>query len=124
VNNTEPIPNVDDPCSSRAVAWWPVLTYIADLLRVDPAAVPEAAQRVPLLGTPAWCALPDDAPAKLAAVLHGGCHHALRLEMTQEAAAEASKAISAATDWRAVASELSGLAAYRKANPWARRVAS
>ncbi len=117
-NPPQPIP------ASRSVAWWPVLTYIADLLGVEPTAVPDEAQRVPLLGTPAWCALPDDAPAKLAAVLHGGCHHALRLELTQEASAEASKAISTMHDWKAVAGELSGLAAHREANPWARRVAS
>lgn len=117
-NQPKPIP------ASQAVAWWPVLLYVADVLRVEPTEVPYAAQRVPLLGTPAWCALADDAPSKLAAVLHGGCHHALRLEMTQEACADASKDISAAADWRAVASELSGLAAFRKANPWSRRVAS
>lgn len=123
MNTTETTNNVD-PCASRTVAWWPVLCFVADLLRVKPEAVPEAAQRVPLLGTPAWCDLADDDPAKLAAVIHGGCHHALRLEMTQEALAEASEDISTMVDWRAVAGEVSARAAFRTANPWVKRVAS
>jgi hypothetical protein len=42
----------------------------------------------------------------------------------QEAAAEASQAVSAAVDWRAVAQEWMQLQAFRAANPWARREAS
>jgi len=109
---------------SQAVAWWPVLTFVADRLGVEPAAVPEISHRLPLLGTPAWCLLADDDPAKIAAVLDGGCRHALRLELNQEALADASKEISGAADWRSVANELNTLNNFRKANPWARRVAS
>lgn len=119
--NTTDQTNVDR-CNSRAVAWWPVLCFVADVLGVEPAAVPDHAQHVPVLGTPAWCALPDDAPGKLAGVLHGGIHHALRLDVAQEARAEASQALSAATDWRAVAGQLGALRAWREKNPWARRV--
>lgn len=110
--------------ASRSVAWWPVLTFVADRLGVETTAVPEISKRLPLLGTPAWCALPDDDPAKLAAVLDGGCRWALRLELNQEALAEASKAIAASEDWRGIAQELTGLRSFRTANPWAKRVAS
>jgi hypothetical protein len=100
--------------NSRAVAWWPVHVYVEARLVAD----------APLLGTPAWCALTDDDPAKLSAVLDGGQHFALRLDAAQEAAAEASQAVSAAVDWRAVAQEWMQLQAFRAANPWARREAS
>ncbi|OBI08657.1 hypothetical protein A5715_00630 [Mycolicibacter heraklionensis] len=63
---------------------------------INPAAVLAA-------GTPAWCALDDQHPDKLAAVLAAGVHHALRMDLSQEAAADASKAIAAADDWPAVA---------------------
>lgn len=78
----------------------------------------------PMLGTPAWCALPDDDPAKLAAVLDGGQHHALRVELHQEARAEASKAVAGAADWRGIAQELTERRAFRKSHPWVKRVAS
>ena len=100
--------------NSRAVAWWPVHIYVEARLVAD----------APLLGTPAWCALDDNDPAKLSAVLDGGQHFALRLDAAQEAAAEASQAVSAAVDWRAVAQEWMQLQAFRTANPWARREAS
>ena len=110
------------PPASQQVAWWPVLTFVADRLGVPPTDVPNVARVLPLLGTPAWCALADDDPAKLAAVLDGGCRHALRLELGQEALAEASKAVAAAVDWRAVSAELNQRRTFRAANPWANRV--
>ena len=79
---------------------------------------------IPLLGTPAWHELGDDDELKLAAVLDGGQHHALRLELGQTARAEAGKDISGAADWKAIAQEWSELNAVRAANPWAKRVAS
>ncbi|OQZ88137.1 hypothetical protein BST11_24335 [Mycobacterium alsense] len=60
----------------------------------------------PLAGSPAWRQLPDEHPAKLAAVLDGGRHHALRVDTAQAALAEASQAISAAADWAAVARDI------------------
>jgi len=117
-NLLEPIP------PSQSVAWWPVLTFVADRLGVEPTVVPEISHRLPLLGTPSWCLLADDDPAKLAAVLDGGCRHALRLELNQEARAEASKAVAAAVDWRSVAAELGQLTQWRAERPWALRDAS
>lgn len=109
---------------SGSVAWWPVLLFVADRLGVEPTAVPELSRQLPLLGTPSWCALADDDPVKLAAVLDGGCRHALRVELGQEARADASKAVADAVDWRAVANELSALTAWRADRPWARKQAS
>lgn len=100
---------------SQSVAWWPVHTFVSALTKNF---------AYPLLGTPAWCALADDDPAKLASVLDGGCHHALRLELNQEARAEAAKEIAASADWRAIAQELTELRSFRAANPWSKPVAS
>lgn len=117
----EPNPVKDIP-QSRMVAWWPVLLFVAERLGVEPTTVPDIARKLPLLGTPAWCELPGGDPAKLAAVLDGGCRWALRLELGQEALAEASRAVAAAADWRAVAAEMTQRQAFRAANPWANRV--
>ena len=76
------------------------------------------------VGTPAWCALDDDDPAKTAAVINGGQHWALHLELRQLALAKASKAIAAAADWTAIAREVHEIDAFRAKNPWAKRVAS
>lgn len=123
MTDTESTPDVKGS-PSQSVAWWPVLTYVAARLGIEPTDVPRISLLLPLLGTPAWCDLADDDPAKLAAVLDGGCRHALRLELNQEARAEASKAIAASADWRAIAQELTELRAFRAANPWAERVVS
>jgi hypothetical protein len=61
------------------------------------------ANHLPVAGTPAWCALSDDDPAKLVALAVAGEHHVLRVETAQEALAQASQAISACTDWSTVA---------------------
>ncbi|WP_176358173.1 DUF2742 domain-containing protein [Mycobacterium persicum] len=60
----------------------------------------------PLLGSPEWCSLPDADARKWGAVIDGGQHHALRLELNQLALAEASRAVSAAADWGALASDI------------------
>lgn len=59
-----------------------------------------------MLGTAAWRALAADDPARWASLLDGGQHWALRLELNQEALAEASKDIASAADWPAVAREV------------------
>ena len=77
------------------VSWWSVHEFVdVALARVG---------SWPTAGTPAWVALPDDHPAKIAALFDAAQHHALRLELNQEALAEASKAISSAADWSSVA---------------------
>lgn len=83
--------------SARTVSWWSVHEFVVDrTVRVD----------FPMAGTPAWCALSDDDPAKLAAVLDAGQHHVLRMEIAQEARAQAAKDVAAAADWPAIAREV------------------
>lgn len=84
--------------ASRSVAWWPVHEFMAALLA--------HANDLPPAGTPAWCALSDGDPRKLLAVAAAGEHHVLRVEMAQEAQAEASKAIADAADWPGISQEL------------------
>lgn len=77
------------------VAWWEVHSWVQPYL--------DAAGSWPMAGTPEWVALPDDHPAKLAALLDGARHWALRVDTAQEAMAQASRAISAAAPWSAIA---------------------
>lgn len=101
--------------NSSAVAWWPVHEFVT--------AVTDAlADEWPMAGTPIWCELADDDPRKLAAVLDAAQHHALRMEVAQEARAEASKSVAGAADWPQVANELTQLRAWRANRPWAKRV--
>lgn len=81
--------------TSQQVAWWPVHEFIA--------AIVANVTELPYPGTPAWCELADGDPRKLLALAAAGEHHILRVETAQEARAEASKAIAAATNWPQVA---------------------
>ncbi len=92
--------------ASRSVSWWEVHQFVA-------AAVAQA-EHLPDAGTPAWCSLADDDPAKLLAVAVAGEHHVLRVEIAQEQHADASKAVSAAADWKQAARELQHLDAARR----------
>jgi hypothetical protein len=80
---------------SAAVSWWSVHEWVTRHL--------ETVGTWPMAGTPQWSALPDDHPAKLAALLDAAQHHALRIETAQEARAQAAQAVSEAADWSAVA---------------------
>ena len=84
--------------ASRSVAWWPVHEFMAALLA--------QANDLPPAGTPAWCAMSDGDPRKLLALAAAGEHHVLRVEIAQEAQAEASKTIAASADWHALARAL------------------
>lgn len=102
--------------SAVTVSWWIVHQFVVR--------VTEGLADWPAAGTPAWCALGDDDPRKLAAVLDAGQHHALRIEIAQEALAEASKAIAAAADWPGIAREIQQRRDFRATRPWSKRVAS
>ncbi|OBK12715.1 DUF2742 domain-containing protein [Mycobacterium asiaticum] len=78
----------------------------------------------PTLGTPAWCSLAHEDPRKWCALLDGSQHHALRLELNQQARAEASKGVSGAADWSKLSREMQQLRDFRDARPWAKRVVS
>jgi hypothetical protein len=84
--------------SSQAVSWWPVHEFVqAHLDRVG---------SWPTAGTPEWCALADDDPAKLAGVIDARQHWTLRVETCQEQLAQASRDISAAADWTDLARQI------------------
>jgi Protein of unknown function (DUF2742) len=104
--------------SSRQVAWWDVHLYRDRMLKQL------GVTAFPTVGTPAWCALPDDHPAKLAAALDAAQHWALRVDTAQEQLAAAAQTISAAADWATIAKANRDRAEFTAANPWAKRVAS
>lgn len=59
-----------------------------------------------MAGTPEWCALSDQDPRKLAALLDAAQHWALRVDTAQEAQAQASRAVSEALPWREIATRV------------------
>lgn len=83
---------------SRTVDWWAVHVFALPLIT--------EVGCWPMAGTLTWRELPDDHPAKLAAIHDAARHHALRVECAQNALAEASQEISSAMDWPAVAREI------------------
>jgi hypothetical protein len=83
---------------SQQVNWWAVHEFIAPMLA--------AADGWPMAGSPAWCQLDDADARKWAALLSAGEHHVLRVETAQTALAQASRAVSAAADWRDVARQI------------------
>ena len=100
--------------ASQAVSWWAVHEFVTPRLAL--------VGSWPMVGTPAWSSLPDSHPAKWAALLDAAQHWALRVETAQEAAAAASRVISAAANWSGFAQAVRDRAEFRAANPWARRV--
>jgi Protein of unknown function (DUF2742) len=99
--------------ASQQVSWWSVRELIIPVLN--------QVNDWPTLGTPAWCSLAHDDPRKWAALLDAAQHHALRLELNQEARADASKAVSGAVDWPRVSQEIRQLNDFREGRPWVRR---
>lgn len=87
-----------DATASRTVDWWSVCTFVDSYL--------EKVGEWPMAGTLAWQALPAGDAAKLAALLDAARHHALRVQLSQEALAEASQGISAVEDWHALGNRL------------------
>lgn len=98
---------------SQQVSFWSVHEFVEPWLLV--------VGSWPMLGTPLWCALDDGDPKKIAAVVDAAQHWALRLEMGQEARAEASRAIASAADWPAISREIHQRNDFYAAKPWMRR---
>jgi hypothetical protein len=96
------------------VAWWEVHSWVQPYL--------DAAGSWPMAGTPEWVALPDDHPAKIAALFDAAQHWALRVETCQVAECEASHAISAAADWSAIATRIRTHNDFYRFRPWLKRV--
>ena len=102
--------------ASQQVDWWSVHEFVAAVL--------DQVNGWPTLGTPAWCSLANDDPQKWAALLDGAQHHALRLELNQQAECQASRDISAAADWSGIAQQVRQHNEFYAAKPWLRRLAS
>jgi Protein of unknown function (DUF2742) len=102
--------------SSQQVSWWSVHEHVGPFL--------DAAGSWPMVGTPAWCELADDDPAKLAALFDAAQHWALRVETCQQTQADASRDISAAADWSVIAGEMYQRAAFYAERPYLKRRAS
>ena len=90
--------NTHDGIASRQVSWWSVREYVTEAL--------DRAGSWPMAGTPVWCKLADDDPAKMAALLDAAQHWALRVEIAQHAVREASRDVAGAADWRAIADDM------------------
>jgi hypothetical protein len=103
--------------ASRQVCWWSVHEHVAALLALQ--ALPW-----PIVGTPAWCALEDHDPRKLAALVDAAQHWALWLETGQQARGDASRGISGAFDWAAIAQRHRTHSEFYAAKPWLKRAAS
>lgn len=83
---------------TRAVDWFPVHRLVAGFL--------DTVESWPVAGTLPWQELSDTDPAKWAAVLDAAQHHALHLQLRQEALGQASRDISASANWSAIASQI------------------
>jgi DNA-binding transcriptional LysR family regulator len=82
---------------SRQIGWYEVYLLLAPLLGERPTVLP---------GTPAWSLLPDDHPDKWQAILWASVWWCLDQDARQAAMAEASREISSAADWSAVAQQV------------------
>lgn len=76
--------------SNQQVCWTTALEF-DERLGIHPVTVM-------LGGTPEWNRLPDDHPDKLGSVLAAGVHHVLRVDLTQENRAEASREVCTAAN--------------------------
>jgi hypothetical protein len=102
--------------ASQAVTWYEVHEYRdRKLERLG-------VEQFPMAGTPAWCALPDNHPVKIAAVFDAAQHWALRIDTAQAASCFASQVISAAADWSAIGQAQRNRAEFVAANSWTKRV--
>lgn len=103
------------------VSWEPVHTFVGRLLAGRHTTI--------VAGTPEWIALPDDAPAKLLAVLTAGSRWCLETELDQIDqrrinAKMAAIDLSQARVWSAVAQRIRDRDAFYKANPDLKRKVS
>ncbi|GAB3029441.1 DUF2742 domain-containing protein [Mycobacterium bourgelatii] len=105
-----------NPTLARSVNWSAVNEFVQPHLD-------RVGGYFPTVGSPEWCALADDDPAKIAAVLNAGQHWALHLELAQQARCDASKAISAAEDWGTVSRQIQQRREFYAEKPWLRRSA-
>ncbi len=104
--------------TSQQVCWAEVHQFVNALLsqaNVGP---------LPWAGSPDWCAMSDGDPRKLLALAVAGEHHVLRVEVAQTALADASRAVSAATDWARIGREVQQRNDFCASRPWTKRARS
>jgi hypothetical protein len=99
---------------SQQVSFWTVHLHVVPFL--------EQAGTWPMLGSPPWEQLPGDSPQKLAALLDGARHWALRVETNQQARVEASEDVRSSADWSSIARTMHRRAKFRESHPWMKRV--
>ncbi|WP_235661592.1 DUF2742 domain-containing protein [Mycobacteroides abscessus] len=99
--------------TSRQVSWLTVHEFVQPHI--------EVAGPFPVAGTVAWQLLSGAEPGKWAALLDAAQHYALRLDVEQEAAIAARRAISQSQDWGAVASKMRQRQDFYEQRPWLRR---
>lgn len=86
--------------ASREVSWWATHVFIE-------AVVAQAnCGPLPVAGTPAWTALADGDPRKLLALAVAGEHHVLRVQLGQEARAQAAEDVHGGANWTEVARQV------------------
>lgn len=95
---TRPLTGAGSP-ASQEVSWWATHMFITEV-------VTQANTTLPSAGTPAWRALDDADPRKLLALAVAGEHHILRVEIGQDAIADAGEAISESEDWSKVSRDV------------------
>jgi hypothetical protein len=103
---------------SQQVSWWSVREFVTSCL--DEAGV----ESFPLVGTPAWCALPADDERKIASLFDAAQHWALRLETWQLERTDASRELRQAADWSAADRYVANHKAFYAARPWMKRVSA
>jgi Protein of unknown function (DUF2742) len=99
--------------SAQSTSWWDVHQFVQPCL--------DQVGGWPLIGSPEWCLLPDDHPAKWASLLDAAQHWALRVETCQIAECEASHEISGAWDWGQIGRQIRSHNEFYSARPWLRR---
>lgn len=95
---------------SREIDWYRVYRFVEPFLR-----------SCPYPGTPAWCALSDHDPAKMAAVLLAGALWSLNESARADAMKQASRDISAAYDWAVISRRICEREKFYHQKPWLKR---
>lgn len=98
---------------SQVVHWWEFHQWATPYL--------QTVDGWPTIGTHPWFDLDDTDPRKWAAVIDAAQHHALRIEIAQDARREASHDIAAAFDWAAIGNRIRRHRQWLKQHPWAKR---
>lgn len=93
-----------DPLASRTITWWPVHQVVSQMAEKHGFDI--VGDPLPYPGTLAWLQLPEEHPARVAALLRAADYAVLRLETEQVMRAEASKAIARSTDWSQISHSL------------------